>query len=61
MGITPAGKYEPLDEKKHGKKNSDSDIVWAVHGKPDAVFDMIVYWRTKGNIEVTLIKETNHD
>jgi hypothetical protein len=59
MGITSPGTYEQLDSSKHRKKNSDTDIVWLVHGDPDAVFAMIAEWRRHSNIEVTLIKETN--
>jgi hypothetical protein len=60
MGITSPNKYEKLDKDKHRKKNSDKDIVWNVHGDPDDVFDMIIYWRSHGNIEVTLVKETKY-
>jgi hypothetical protein len=60
MGITSPGRYDQLDEGRHRTKISDSDIRWFVHGDPNSVFDMIVWWRSHGNIEVTLITESNH-
>jgi hypothetical protein len=60
MGITSPNTYEQLDPAKH-RKVSGSDIIWAVHGNPDDVFGMIAEWRRHGNIEVTLIKETQHN
>jgi hypothetical protein len=60
MGITSPNKYEKLDKDKHRNKISDQNIVWSVHGAPVDVFDMVVFWRSQGNIEITLVQETNH-